>query len=389
MPGIQKGVMTMLRLIENVQVFRDGQWRSSEILTAGGQIERIADHIDCSYDSMERFDGGGAWALPGFIDQHVHITGGGGEGGFSNEVPPLRISDLIRAGTTTVVGTLGTDGTTRSVESVVARTKAIREEGLSAYCLTGSYDYPSPTITGSVRKDIVLLDEVIGVKVALADHRSSGITREELARLASEAVQGGILANKAGEVHIHTGSGRDQLDLLFQVLEETNLPATVFHPTHLGNKMEAALRFARLGGYIDFTAGEDAFAAARTLARALREAPDGTVTMSSDGNGSVPVWNEKKEMIGIGAGRVENLHAAVAAMVQKEGIPLEQAVRPCTENVAKALKLWPQKGCLAEGADADILLLDNDLRVDSLFAGGRQMLCRGAVSVPLKFEQLV
>lgn len=378
----------MLRLIENVRVFRDGQWKKSEILTANGQIERIADCVACDYDGLQRFDGRGAWALPGLIDQHVHITGGGGEGGFSNEVPPLRVSDLIRAGTTTVVGMLGTDGTTRSVESVVARTKAIREEGLTAYCLTGAYDYPSPTVTGSVRKDIVMLDEVIGVKVALADHRSSSITKEELTRLAAEAVQGGVLANKAGEVHIHTGSGRDQLDLLFQILGETNLPVTAFHPTHLGNKLEAAIRFAKLGGFIDFTAGEDSGATARTVARALREAPDGTVTMSSDGNGSVPVWSEKKEMIGISAGLVKNLHAAVAALVRQEKIPLEQAVRPCTENVAKALKLWPRKGCLTEGADADILLLDDDLQVDSLFAGGRQMLCRGELTVPLKFEQL-
>lgn len=378
----------MLRLIENVRVFRDGRWKSSEILTANGQIERIAEHIECGYDGLERFDGRGAWALPGFIDQHVHITGGGGEGGFSNEVPPLRVRDLICAGTTTVVGMLGTDGTTRSVESVVARTKAIREEGLTAYCLTGAYDYPSPTVTGSVREDIVMLDEVIGVKIALADHRSSSITKEELTRLAAEAVQGGVLANKAGEVHIHTGSGRDQLDLLFQILEETNIPVTAFHPTHLGNKMEAALRFARLGGYIDFTAGEDANTTAQTVAHALRGAPDGAVTMSSDGNGSIPVWNEKKEMVGIGAGRVENLHAAMVALVQQEGLPLEQAVRPCTENVAKALKLWPRKGCLTEGADADILLLNDELRVDSLFAGGRQMLYHGKVSVPLKFEQL-
>ena len=226
------------------------------------------------------------------------------------------------------------------------------------------------------------------MKIALADHRSSSISKNELTRLAAEAVQGGVLANKAGEVHIHTGSGKDQLDLLFQILEETNLPVTAFHPTHLGNKLDAALRFARLGGYIDFTAGEDAAATARTVARALREAPDGTVTMSSDGNGSVPVWNEKKEMIGIGAGLVENLHAAVAALVKQEHLPLEQAVRPCTETVAKALKLWPRKGCLAEGSDADILLLDADLGVDSLFAGGRLMLRRGQVCVPLKFEKL-
>ena len=358
----------------------------SEILVADKKIARISDRIDCSYDALERIDGCGFRAIPGYIDQHVHLTGGGGEGGFSNQVPPVKTSALIRSGTTTVVGMLGTDAVTRSVESLVAKAKAVREEGLSAYCLTGAYRYPSPTVTGSVLKDIVMIEEVLGVKIAISDHRSSGITKEELIRLASDARQAGILSGKAGVVHLHTGTGGGGLGLLFKIAEETDIPISTFRPTHLGDKLGEALRFAAMGGYIDFTAGEDGAEAARTIAHALREAPDGLVTMSSDGNGSMPVWNDKHEMVGIGIACLANLHKVVASLVIREGLPLEKAVLPCTENVAKALLLYPHKGCLCEGADADILLLNGQVEQDTLIAGGRLLLRHGQVVPKLKFE---
>ena len=376
----------MLTLIKHIQILKDGEFRPGEILIADRRIAEVGPSIDCNYHGLTVVDGAGMRAIPGLIDQHVHITGGGGEGGFSNQVPPIRVSALLKAGITTVVGLLGTDGTTRSVESLVAKTKALREEGLTAYCLTGSYELPSPTVTGSVRRDIVLIDEVIGVKIAIADHRSSGITAQELIRLAADASQGGLLSGKPGVVHLHTGSGREQLDVLFQAVRESNIPIRFFRPTHLENKPEAALQFAGMGGYIDFTA--DVEETAPVVARMLREAPAGSVTMSSDGNGSMPVWNDQREMIGIGAGSVGTLWETITALVEREGVPLHQALAPCTENVARALQLYPRKGCLCAGADADLLLLDDRGHIDTVFAGGRKMLEHGAVVVPLKFEQL-
>ena len=205
----------MIQLIKNVHVFRQGAWQPSEILIAGNKIEQIADQISMEYDGLTVIDGRGMRAIPGYIDQHVHVTGGGGEGSFITQVPPMKFSEPIKAGVTTIVGLLGTDGTTRSVASLVARTKALRKFGLTAYCLTGNYHYPSPTLTGSVMDDIVFIDEIIGVKIAIADHRSSNMTREDLIRLASDARVAGMLSGKPGIVHLHTGSGREELDMLF------------------------------------------------------------------------------------------------------------------------------------------------------------------------------
>ena len=377
----------MLKLIKNIRIFRDGDWKPSELLIADKRIAAVGDKIDCTFDGLEVIDSKGMRAIPGYIDQHVHITGGGGEGGFSNQVPPLKFSAPVKAGITTIVGLLGTDGTTRSVESLVAKAKAFREQGLTCYCLTGAYQYPSPTVTGSVRRDIVMLEECIGVKIAICDHRSATITRDELIRLASDAHQAGVLSGKPGIVHLHTGSGKDQLNIIFEALEHSEVPIATFRPTHVAGKIDQAIKFANMGGFIDITCDPDNMAKRCALIhRAMIECPEGSVTLSTDGNGSLPVWNAKKEMIGIGAGKVISLHNTIKGLVEYEQLPLEDAITIATKNPAKALGLEGKKGCLAPGADADILLLDENLNIDTTIALGRLLLQGGKMQVFCNFE---
>lgn len=377
----------MLQLIKHVKVYRDGKWRPSEILIAGGTIERISDHIECIYDDLVEVDGRGMTAIPGYIDQHVHVVGGGGEGSFITQVPSLKFSEPVKAGVTTIVGLLGTDGTTRSIANLVAKTKALREFGLTAYCLTGNYNYPSPTLTGSIMNDIVFVDEIIGVKIAISDHRSSNMTKESLIKLASDARVAGMLSGKPGIVHLHTGSGKAELDMLFDIVQESEIPIWNLRPTHLAGKYDSAIRFSKMGGYIDFTCDpDDMFNRTALLVRAIDEAPDGMVTISTDSNGSLPVWNDKGEMVGITAASIRALHDTIRAMVQMQGYPLEKAIRPVTENVAKALKLYPTKGCLAASSDADIVLLDEDLNINSVYAKGICMLRDGKMRVHANFD---
>lgn len=377
----------MIKLIKNIRIFRDGQWKASEMLIADKRIAAVADAIPCDYEGLEVIDGRGMRAIPGYIDQHVHITGGGGEGGFSNQVPPLKFSAPVKAGITTIVGLLGTDGTTRSVESLVAKAKAFREQGLTCYCLTGAYQYPSPNVTGSVRRDIVMLEECIGVKIAICDHRSATITRDELIRLASDAHQAGVLSGKPGIVHLHTGSGKDQLNIIFEALEHSEVPIATFRPTHVAGKIDQAIKFANMGGFIDITCDPDNMEKRCALIhRAINECSAGSVTLSTDGNGSLPVWNAKKEMIGIGAGKVSSLHDTIKGLVNYEKMPLEEAIVIATHNPAKALGLEGKKGCLTPGADADILLLDEDLNIDTTIALGRVLLQDGKMQVFCNFE---
>lgn len=372
-------------LLKNVRPY-DKSADVQDILICGRDIIEIAPNIDVPERLIEQtIDGGGLVAAPGYIDQHVHITGGG-EGGFSNQVPPLKLSQLVDAGVTTVVGLLGTDGTTRSVANLVAKTKAFNEEGWTAYCLTGSYWYPTHTLTGSVTDDITFIQEIIGVKVAISDHRGSGITKDELTRLGHAARMGGMLSGKAGIVHLHTGSGEEELRKIIDIVKTSDLPVSVFRPTHLSRHMDQAVEFASLGGYIDFTAGTNPSYVAGILNAAFSRAPKDRVTLSSDGNGSLPMWNENKELIGITAGRVSADHDVICAMVNEFGYKYSDAIRVLTENPAKALKLYPYKGLLAAGSCADILLLSDTLAIDTVIANGKLFKLHGKSMYTPKFE---
>ena len=197
----------MFTLIKNAHIYAPEDLGIRDVLIGGKKIIKTGENIRFDWDpeELEIIDASGKIMVPGFIDQHVHIIGGGGEDGFASLIREIQMTDCVRCGVTTVVGLLGTDNNAKSVSTLIARTKALKEQGMTAYCLTGSYAYPSETLTGSVKKDIAFIEEVIGVKVAISDHRSSNISAEELARLATEARVAGLLAKKPGVVHMHTG----------------------------------------------------------------------------------------------------------------------------------------------------------------------------------------
>ena len=372
----------MLTIIENVHVFAPEDLGICDLVFCHDKIVEIGQGLLASYPKAKQMEGRGFIASPGLIDQHVHVTGGGGEGSFRTRVPELKLTDCVRAGVTTLVGVLGTDGVTRSVENLLAKTKALGEEGLTAYCLTGSYEYPTVTLTGDLKKDIAFIGEVLGVKVALSDHRSSHLSKAELIRLVSDVRMASLISGKPGVVTIHMGRGKENLDLIFEVLAETNLPIKHFRPTHVGKLGEPAVRFAKLGGYLDFTASPNPSDTTRDIIGALQAGvPLERVTLSSDSNGSLPQWNEKNEMIGIVAASMTSLHAVLKELIQVEKLEMSSALSLVTTNVARALELHESKGRLKEGFAADILLLDSDLNIDTVIARGQVLMARGTLQV--------
>ena len=123
-------------------------------------------------------------------------------------MPPLALSRLTPGGVTTAIGVLGTDDTVRTPAELVTVARGLIAEGLSAWCHTGGYHVPPTTATGSVRRDIVLIDLILGVgELAISDHRSSQPTLDELLRVAADAHVGGLMSGKAGIVHLHVGDG--------------------------------------------------------------------------------------------------------------------------------------------------------------------------------------
>jgi len=398
------GVIILVIIIRNVSVYKPDPVGIKDVLVLGDKIAAIEDKIDIDFNGLvevKEIDGTGKILVPGFIDCHVHILGGGGEGGFATRTPEATLSDLTRAGVTTVVGTLGTDGIARDINALLAKARGLEEEGITTFIYTGSYRLPLRTLTGDIMKDIMSIDKIIGIgEIAISDHRSGQPSFEEFSKAVADARVAGMLSGKAGIVNVHLGDGPRKLELINRVVEETEIPVTQFLPTHINRSeelFEEGIKFAKGGGCIDFTASEDPdfweeedreVRFSKGLKRLLNEGVSlDNFTLSSDGQGSLPLFNEKKEFIGLGVGKSTSLIIGIKECVSRENIPLEIAIRAVTTNPAKILKLRG-KGKIEKNFDADLSLLDKDtLDIDTVIAKGKVMVQNKEIKVYGTFEE--
>jgi len=365
--------------IKNAHVYAPQDKGIQDVWIAGGKIEAVSKTLPI-IDGIDCIDATGKILTPGLIDRHVHITGGGGEGGFCTQAPAVTASRLIHGGLTTVVGLLGTDGITRSVENLVAKAKGLKDQGISVYCMTGAYGYPSITITDSVQKDIVFVEEIIGCKLALSDHRSSHVTSEKLMHLASDVRVAGMLSKKAGILTLHLGDEKQGLQMVMDILDQTDIPIKTFQPTHVNRNpalLQQAIAFAKRGGTIDITC--DSTEGVYQALMKIKE--EGVcmdqVTLSSDGQGSWSKYDARGNLLQIGVSDVDTIYKQIVYLVKQKNWSMEDALALGCRNVAKALELYPQKGVIQKGSDADLLLWDKDLNLDTVIAQGNILMKTG------------
>lgn len=361
----------MLKLLKGLNCYAPKQIGMNDILICGKRIERIRPEIGLKESEyVQVYDCRGMLAFPGMIDQHVHVLGGGGERGLPSRIAEIGADDILNAGVTTLVGLLGADSCTRNLESLYAKAKALEAKGLTTYIYSGAYSVPPVTLTGSVVRDLAFIDKVIGVgEVAVSDHRSSHAGLEQMIQLAAETHIGGLVGGKAGVLHLHIGDGKRGLLPVLQMLENSDLPKEEFVPTHLNRNRELfqqAVEYCKAGGRVDLTSGETEGLAVPDAVSRLAAAGAGLsrVTVSSDSNGSIPSG---------GIGKISTLWDDIIRCITEKQIDPETAFSLVTQNVAELLRLFPRKGTLREGSDADIVITGRDYKLTKLFCSGQLM----------------
>ena len=390
----------MIKVIKNIKVYSPKYLGIKDVVISSNKIEGIYDNLNIpdNFINIKIIDGTNKMLFPGFIDNHVHINGAGGEGGFRMRTPELKLTDLTTAGVTTVIGCIGTDGVCRDMASLLAKAKSLEEEGITTYCYTGSYEIPVKTLTDSIKKDIMLIDKIIGIgEIAISDTRSSQATYDELVQSIAQARVGGLLSGKSGIANIHLGDGTRGLGYLFRLADETEIPITQILPTHInrnGDLFKSGEKYINKGGYIDLTTStpENLLApgelsASEALSILVNNNSNiENVTFSSDGNGSMPIFDEDGKLIKVGICTVSSLYDEVRKAIQKYNVNIEDAIKVITSNVSKVLKLH-KKGSIEIGKDADLVIVnESDLMIDTVIAMGKVMIENGEVIIKGTFE---
>jgi beta-aspartyl-dipeptidase (metallo-type) len=392
----------MFTVITGAEVYAPQPLGVVDVLIVGERIAAVGKDLARNLGAIgagaEVIDLTGRILTPGLIDGHYHPLGGGDYEGPLGRVTDIELGDIVRAGITTAVGVLGSDYDARNLNDLFMKSRELQMGGITAFFYTGSFFLPPVTLTGAVRRDIMVVESCIGVKFAISEEMAFN-DEMDMAKVAVEGVHGGSLAGKPGVVHMHVGERASSLDPLFAMIERTGLPAHRFSPTHINRSdpdhMKPAAKFVEMGGTIDLTAimcprggSGTGVRIAEAFANLLNlGVPVERITFTSDGNVSMPIRNERREQIGLFNAGVDFLLDEWRDTVRESGLPFEQMLLPVTINPARVLKMSGRKGCIAVGADADLVAWDDALCPQTVIARGKTMLHNGELLVKGPFER--
>lgn len=375
-------------VIRGAEIFAPEPIGGTSVVAINGRTFALDDAVaerTAGLPGIEMVDAAGLRLVPGLIDQHVHFLGGGDANGPLGRVPELSAAMLLESGITTAVGLLGVDNETRDLRLLLRKAHELRAGGVTAFIYTGGMPLPARHLLDGVCADVSFIDQVIGAKTAIAERLHPNRSWHDLAELAGQLMRARHMSGKAAVLHCHVGSLPEALAPLERLVSELGMPRDQIVPTHVNRTPDfspvfaQAVAFARAGGTIDMTCcvsridgnptGVDV---PEAVGLCLQEgiALD-NLTISTDGNIPATLRDADGNPIGQRTVPPSVLWRDVVRLVREAGLPLEQALRPATVNVARVLGLSARKGRVAPGFDADYALVAPDDTIRMVIAGGR------------------
>lgn len=373
-------------IIDGAAVF-DPRSRSVRSVLSGAGITLSVEEFGelPALSGARRIDARGLRMIPGLIDQHLHVLGGGDGNGIAGRVAELDAAAILAGGTTTAVGVLGVETVTRGLLLLLRKTHELRAGGLSTFMYTAGMPLPAENMLGTVFSDVALIDQVLGAKTAISESLHPNADPAALFALAGELMRARAMTGKAAVLHCHVGGLKGGLAPLFELHERTAMPLDQIVPTHVNRTSDFspvfadALRFAAMGGTIDMTAcvskidgNPTGLDVPEAVGRCLEAGvPLERLTVSSDANIPLAIRDGEGAVTGYRVAPPDILFRDLMRVVREAGLPLEQALALFTENPARKLGLAGRKGAIRPGADADYVLIDETDSIRFVVAGGR------------------
>ncbi|MBD3172108.1 beta-aspartyl-peptidase [Candidatus Bathyarchaeota archaeon] len=390
----------MFNLIKDGHIYSPEDIGVKDILILGEKILKIEEDIKppTGYN-CETIDASDKIIYPGFVDGHVHLIGADDGQGPVGRTSDIAWKDIVESGTTTVVGCLGSSRFARTLDRLYIKTLELEMMGISTYIYTGSFVIPPPTLTGEIRKDVYLVPKVIGLKTAISDPTTNHHTWRDLADIASEVLYGSSIADKHAVIHVHVGRQDTRMDRIFELIDNMGIDPVRIIPTHINRRkpdvMEQAIEYTKMGGIVDLSSlmrrEEGTMTGLKPHLAVKRMLEEGAklenMTMSSDGNVPQPIRDEKMNQTGRYIAPLDLNRREIRDMTNNQVCSFSDALKIMTANPARALGI--EKGRITEGYDADLVIADciENLRVEHVFARGRQVVKNGESTWKTHFQQ--
>ncbi|MFZ7102460.1 MAG: amidohydrolase family protein [Peptococcaceae bacterium] len=385
----------MFKLIKNGNVFTPDKLGQCDILIAADKIVQIAEKVKAPENlDVEIIDATGKFVVPGFVESHTHFLGAGGIDGPSSRSSEASLSAFARAGITTAISPLGSDHIANHLPRLLIKARALEQEGLTTYILTGGFHFPLPNLTGSIITDLSFIDKIIGVKMAMFEKNASRLTPIEYMNTIRDVRLGAKMGNKAGVIHTHIGERAGSFEEIAAVYAELGIPASMFVATHVNQSsdvLKRTLAGAKRGLCVDITATMTPDRETTKSAIPPGEAvqlfldagiPLANITMSSDSNAGVD--------FATGPGTLTPIDAAyreMKKMILAGFFTLEDALKLITLHPAQRYGLEASKGSLEVSKAADLVLLTKELDIDTVLAKGKFLLKNGQVMARSVYEE--